>query len=407
MKILFLNNYYYVRGGSERVLFEEMRILKDAGHRVAIFTRNDSHNEQSDYQEFFPPAIDTGHPGVSLDAVKTAVDIIYSRSSRNGLKHVIEKFRPDIVHAHNIYGRLSLSVLDELQHAEIPVVLTLHDLKLLCPSYLMLNHGKICEKCKGGKYCNAIFTRCHKNSYLASAIYAFESWFNAILKKYDTVRYFICPSRFLMNKCIEYGWKPEKFVHIPNFVGRRDAGKACQTQPYVLYFGRLSPEKGVRTLLEAFGSMKSGYDLVIAGDGPERQELEGIAADNPKVRFAGYLTGKELDETVAGAKAVVIPSECYENAPLSILESLAFGKPVIGSRIGGITEMIEDRINGLLFEPGSSNDLRDKLELMLGMPETGFVKMKETAQDLAEKQYSAGVHLRRLLDVYTRAMQRD
>lgn len=195
-----------MRGGSERVLFEEMSKLKEGGHQVAIFTRSHPSNEPSEYDKHFPPEIETDRVTISLGALNTIRELMYSNSASHGLGQVIDKFQPNIAHAHNIYGRLSTSVLDTLKQNRVATVLTLHDYKLLCPSYLMLNHGQICEKCRNKKFYNAVITKCHKDSYLVSTVSAFESWFSHHFQKYNSIKFLISPSRFLREKVIEFGW---------------------------------------------------------------------------------------------------------------------------------------------------------------------------------------------------------
>ena len=415
MRVLFLNNFFYLRGGSERVLFEEMRMLKEAGHEVAVFSRANRQNEASEYERYFPPDIDTETGGISLRTLKTAKELIYSASAKEGIEKLVEQFKPDIAHAHNIYGRLSLSVLDGLKEKRVPTVLTLHDYKLLCPNYLMLNHGEICERCKGRKFRNAFYTRCHKNSYPASAIYAFESWFNHSFGKYNSVRAFISPSRFLHEKAVDFGLDPKRVDFIPNFIDTKKIPISDAPGAHLLYLGRLSPEKGITTLLRAFTILCSVHlspklgnidiPLLIVGDGPLRRDLEAaFARSDDHIRFSGYLSGKLLKDAITGARAVVMPSEWYENAPLSLIEAFAYGKPVIGTRIGGIPEMIDDGLNGLLFEPGNVEDLKDKLAIAMNLSDMEIRKMGMAAREKIEKEYNAELHYERLVAVYQRAI---
>lgn len=405
MQIVFLNNFYYLRGGSERVFFEEMRIFREAGHRIAGFSRASSRNESSEYERFFPPDMVTDTLRISLTSLKVVKELFYSKSSKAGLKRVIDDFRPDVAHAHNIYGRLSLSVLDTLRNRGIPTVLTLHDYKLLCPSYLMLNHGNLCERCKRGNFFHALTTRCHKNSYAASAVYALESWFNLTFAKYDSISYFISPSQFLRNKVIEFGIPPERVAYVPNFIDHQTITPALEPGRYFLFLGRLTHEKGVSTLLDAFASLPRKARLMIVGDGPLRNYLESLASNaGVRVRFTGYLNGKLLKDAIAGAKAIVIPSEWYENAPLSLLEAFSYGKPVIASRIGGIPEMVDDGINGFLFEAKNREDLQNKLDLVMNLPGAEIRRMGREAREKVEREFSPQMHYVRLVSVYQQAI---
>lgn len=404
MKILFLNNFNYLRGGSEKVLFEEKGMLLKNNHEAAVFARAHEMNELAEFEDYFPPAMNTGRLGLSLQTFSTVKELIYSRSARAGLGEVVQRFAPDIAHAHNIYGRLSTSVLDELKERRVPTVLTVHDLKLLCPSYLMLSHGEVCEKCKGNKFHRAISEKCHKNSFMASAVYALESWINNVFKKYDSVKYLIAPSRFLRNKFIEYGWDPARVVYLPNFIDAGTIEPSIGTGDYLLYIGRLSREKGVQTLLHALQQVKMPTALKIVGDGPERRELESIAGrSNTPVQFTGYLTGVELQRAIANAKAVIMPSEWYENAPLSLLEAFAYGKPAIGAAIGGIPEMIDDGVNGFLFTPGKIDELKEAIERILTMADDALYDMGRSAREKVECEFSPERHYSGLIDIYARA----
>jgi glycosyltransferase involved in cell wall biosynthesis len=404
LRILFLNNFYYLRGGSERVLFDEIAMLKKAGHETAVFSRTDSQNEASLYQQAFPPDMRTDGLRISLDALRTVREVVYSTDARERLKQVIDEFRPDIAHAHNIYGRLSTSVFDALEESAVPVVQTLHDYKLLCPSYLMLNHGQVCERCVSGGYRHAVLARCHKNSYLTSGVYAFESWFGRRFRKYGPVSCFLSPSRFLKDKILESGVVDNAVVHVPNSIDTGRIRPGLEPGGYFLYFGRLSHEKGVGTLLAAFNSIERGPALVITGDGPKRGELEELATGGRnRVSFTGYLSGEALEKTVREAFCVIVPSECYENAPLAVLEAFAHGKPVIGARIGGIPEMIDDGVNGLLFQPGIARDLEEKMRTLSSFSSGRIREMGNAAVEKVRREYSAEMHYQRLLAVYDSA----
>jgi glycosyltransferase involved in cell wall biosynthesis len=401
MKILFLNNFNYLRGGTEKVLFEEMRLLREAGHEAAVFSRGNEKNEPAQFGEFFPPPLDTERMGLSLASLCTACELIYSNSARRGVREVIRQFRPDVAHAHNIYGRLSLSVLDELKSAGVPVVMTLNDLKLLCPSYLMLRNGLVCERCKGKKFHNAVVTRCHKGSYPASFVYALESWINHSLGKYGSVRRFITPSRFLRDKFLEYGWDGGKFTYLPNFIDCSQIQGCRPGGEYLLYIGRLSREKGVSTLLKAYRSLERPIPLVVVGEGPEREALQrDVVNAGIQVTFTGYLRGGELNGALNGARGVVIPSECYENAPLSLLEAFAAGKPVLGARIGGIPEMIDEGVNGFLFEPGNAHELAETIHSFLTLSQEIVDGMGFSARSKVKERFTAKRHMEDLLKLY-------
>jgi glycosyltransferase involved in cell wall biosynthesis len=406
MKILFLNNYNYVRGGAERVFLAEASVMNKYGNTVNIFARRHASNLPSPYDKYFPGEMVTDSLKPTMQGLRSLLQLFYSLDAKKCLTEMLQNIKIDIAHAHNIYGRLTTSVLDVLHDNNIPIVMTLHDYKLICPAYSLLSHGRICEECKGHLFYMAIKKRCHKESFFASTIYAFESYFNKIYKKYENnVRFFISPSQFLMEKFIQFGWPEERLVYVPNFIESSNFEADYTPRKYFVYLGRLSSEKGISTLIEAFMNINfNKVGLAIVGEGPLKDRLTKMAACDSRIRFTGYLSGNTLKEETSKALAVIVPSECYENAPLSILEAFAFGKPVIGSRIGGIPEMIDDGVNGYLFEPGNVDDLREKLDLVLSMPGKRITEMGQAAQKKVEKQYSADLHYEMLMSVYHRAL---
>ncbi|NPU84515.1 MAG: glycosyltransferase family 4 protein [Syntrophaceae bacterium] len=407
MKIIFLNNYYYMRGGSERVFFGEMDMMKRHGHPVAGFARRHSLDMPSEYERFFPPDITTNKISLSWEAVKTIKEIFYSIRAKDRLKKLVDEFKPDIAHVHNMYGRLTTSILDLLSEKKIPAVMTLHDYKLVCPSYKFMFNGHICEDCKRARYYKAVKNRCHKESYWASAVIAMESYVNERLNKYrKSIKYLISPSHFLKHKLIDFGWSENQIEFVPNFLNLSDFNPNYTPGKYFLYLGRLSEEKGIRTLIKAFSKLQNrNAELLVVGDGPIRKELENQAENNQRVRFAGYLSGNSLLDATRNALAVVVPSEWYENAPISILEALACGKPVIGATIGGIPEMIEDGVNGFLFKSGNSNALAIALARLAEMDATEIENMGRAARKKAEREYGTESHYQSLMEIYRKALK--
>jgi glycosyltransferase involved in cell wall biosynthesis len=379
-----------------------MDILKQRGHSVAGFARQHYLDKPSEYKRFFPPDIVTDRVGLSWEAFRTAKEIFYSRNARIGLKQLLSRFKPDIAHLHNIYGRLTTSVLSVLSSAQIPIVMTLHDYKLACPSYLFMRNNRSCEDCKEGRFYKAVLNRCHKGSYAASAIVALESYLNQWLDRYGkNVSFFISPSQFLKNKLVECGWPARKILHVANFLKLSEYVPNYAPGDYFLFLGRLSEEKGIDTLIEAYKqSHQNGLGLIIAGDGPMRDDLEKRAQDYPSIRFTGYLSGQKLLDITRKSLAVILPSICYENAPLSILEAMAYGKPVVGARIGGIPEMVQEGKTGFLFDPGDANDLSDVLDHVAQLPKMAIEAMGLTARNEIEDAYSTEVHYQQLMAIY-------
>jgi glycosyltransferase involved in cell wall biosynthesis len=237
-------------------------------------------------------------------------------------------------------------------------------------------------------------------------VYSLESYFSYWFKKYSgNVNIFISPSLFLKQKLVAFGWAEDRILHLPNFIRVEDFDPQFDPGDYFLYLGRLSSEKGILTLINAFMKLdKPEARLVVVGDGPVRKDLEKQASQDPRISFSGYLSGETLSQATKNGLAVVIPSEWYENAPISILESFAHAKPVIGSRIGGIPEMIDDGVNGYLFEPGNVEALKEKLECVLNLPTRKIMEMGKSAREKVEIEYNADLHYERLMAIYLKTL---
>jgi glycosyltransferase involved in cell wall biosynthesis len=385
-----------------------MLLLNQHGHKITTFARKHTEDICAESENYFPADIKTDSINISWDALKTLKEIFYSRETKNALRKLLKEFRPHLAHAHNIYGRLTPSVLDLMAQKNIPIIMTLHDYKLICPNYKMLNDRNVCEDCEGRNFYMATKNRCHKNSFFASLVYMMESYYSLLFRKYKkNVSIFITPSLFMKNKFIEFGWPKDQITYLPNFVTVSEIDPRFDPGKYFLFLGRLSSEKGVHTLLESFMMLEfSDARLIVAGKGPDRRKLEQKSREDPRIHFTGYLSGDVLRKTIRNALAVIVPSEWYENAPISILESFAYGKPVIGSRIGGIPEMIDDRINGFLFTPRNAVDLKKKLERTLSISDKEIREMGKNARLKVERQFNAELHYGRLMDVYHTALSK-
>lgn len=398
MRIAMANNYYYLKGGAERVLFEEKKILEAHGHQVPVFSQAHPHNEFSQYSDCYTPFKEWRNIS-RLQKVPTAFNIMYDRQTARGFNRFLEATDCDIVHAHNIYGGLTTSILDIAQKKGVPVVMTLHDYKLICPSYLMLNRGEVCEGCRNRRFIHCLLKTCHKESLTASGVYCIESYLNKWLHKYDTIRYFICPSMFSMTKHAEHGIPRDRLLHIRNFVNFAKHRPQFDAGSYALFVGRLSKEKGILTLLTAVENLN--IPVRIVGDGPLKAEYEGFVADRKMdhVTFEGYKSGDDLKRLYENAAFLVMPSEWYENAPMTILEAYAYGKPVIGSRIGGIPEMIDHGRTGMLFAMGDAGRLAGYIR-NLWSDKSLCRQMGHAACEKVEREFSSEVHYEHLMEVY-------
>jgi len=408
MKILMAHNWYFVGGGADRVYFETTKLLERHGHTIIPFSMKDERNYETEFKDYFVDRIDYSNIKPNLNNFKTALKMIYSIDAKKKIELLIQKTKPDIAHLHNIYGRLTPSILYALKKNNIPTIMTLHDFKIICPAYNMLRNGSICEICKGGKYYRCIITKCHKNSYLASLVYALEAYIYFWLKTYlKHVKYFITPSMFMKNKLIEFGIPKEKLVYIPNFVSFQSIIPIYNSKSYLLYSGKLLKTKGLATLLKAIKDLPD-ISLFIAGDGDMKEELEAYVKYNmlQNIRFLGHLEENELHNVLKDSLFVILPTECYENAPMAVLEAFAHGKPVVGSNIAGIPELVIDGETGLLFEPGNYKQLKEKIEYFLSHPDK-IIEMGRNARRKVEKEYNAELYYQRLMNVYQETLNQN
>ena len=281
----------------------------------------------------------------------------------------------------------------------------MHDYRIVCPSYSMYdpNKSEICEACKGNKYYNPILRKCQKSSILIGFNIALESYIYYLLKTYQrNIDLFISPSRFLMKKVIEFGVKKEKIVHLPNFLKPNDYKPNYCNSHFFLFFGRIERHKGVKTLIDSMKQIKN-LKLIITGEGSDHNFLKEYVYKNKikNVKFLGFITRKKLIELIKLSLFTVIPSEWYEPFGMTILESFALGKPVIGAKIGGIQEIIENQKTGMLFESGNVDDLADKINF-LSSNRQFVIEMGKNAREIVEKKYNENIHYENLMKTYHR-----
>lgn len=359
-------------------------------------------NIASEWDEYFVDEIEFGRNYSVLNKITKASKIVYSMEARRKLQALMKHFKPDVAHLHCIYHHISPSILPLLHANNVPIVMTAHDLKIACPAYKMHNEAGICERCKGGNFLNAVRHKCIRNSYSASALVATESALHGMLNTYKNfLDKVVVPSSFYMEKFVEWGWPREKFTYIPNYIDTSKFEPEYKAGDYFLYFGRLAPEKGLETLMRA--AEKAGnIKLKIVGTGPMEHALHAVGKTlQADIQFLGYRGGADLHTLIRHARAAVLPSEWYENAPMSILESYAFGKPVIGARIGGIPEMVIEGESGWTFGSGDAAELANVLEQVRTMPDAALMQKGMNARKFVEDRFNRDGYVRALLTLYS------
>ena len=398
MKILLVNKFHWLKGGSEKYYFELAEMLKENGHQVAFFSMKDEKNIVTGDKEYFVDKID-----LNTGSKLKALDVIYSKENYKKMREALEDFKPDIVHINNFQRQLSASIIKAIKEKDIPIVFTAHDLQAICPAITMMDSEKnICERCMKGKYVNCIRKKCNKSSTLKSIIGAIEGWYYRIhkiyTKKIDTI---ITPSKFYKDKLIQDGISENKIIDMHNFIDTKQYNIETRDEGYGLYIGRLSKEKGIIDLITAFEKIEQG-ELYIAGDGPEKEEIQKIIKNKnlqERVKLLGFLNKEQVNEKISKSRFVVAPSIWYENCPYSILETLAIGKPVIGSQIGGIPELVKDNETGLLYNFDNIDELSKKMKILFGNKELAE-KMGENAKQDAKNRFSKQTYYEKIINIY-------
>lgn len=401
-RLLNVNTYHYRRGGSDVVYLEHGAMMERAGLACAYFAMQHPKNEPSPWSGYFIDEMEFGHDYGVADKLVMAGKVVWSWEARRKLAQLLDRFPADLAHLHCIYHHHSPAILPLFTERGIPAVMTAHDLKIACPAYKMLNRGGICERCRDGSVLNVVKHRCVRDSLAASALVAVESglhrWLGTWQRHLTAV---VCPSRFFMDKFVEWGWRREQLVHVPNWVDATGFEPRFEPGRHVLYFGRLAPEKGLSTLVRAAAAAR--VPLKLAGTGPEEATLRALAAaEGGEVEFLGFVSGRALHDAVRAARCVVLPSEWYENAPMSVLESMALGTVVVGADIGGIGEIVEHGQGGWLFPSGDAEALAERLRALAAQPDAALVAQARQARERVEQRFSRQRYLQAMLALYAR-----
>ena len=402
MRILMVQTYYYHRGGDSTSMLSLSKMLEEKGHEVVPFAMESPRNLPSPYARFFVSEIDfpellrRASPGAAWKVVTRS---IYSGEARRKIAALADEVKPDVAHFHNIHAHLTASIVAPLRERGVPIVWTLHDYRLICPNTSLLSRGEICERCIPNRFYQAVLQRCKKGSLGASCVAMLTTLYDRLERLPSRIDRFIAPSEFLKSKLLEGRFDPARIECVPNFADL--AGFAgLPEKDYFCYVGRLSHEKGIDVLVRAAASLDTGR-LLVVGDGPEGDRLKALARElgTGRVGFAGYRSGEELRRILAESQFVVLPSRWYENFPYAVMEAFASSKAVVASRIGGIPEMVDDGVNGLLFPAGDVGALAERLRRMLG--DRGVrEEMGRRGREKAERRYGRERHYEEIERIY-------
>ena len=411
MKILHINKFFCKMGGAENIMLQEAEMLEKAGHEVFFFAtdRQPYFIENYKLSKFFPKYIPFGKMSFS-QIFKEIPKTFFNFEAMNQMERVLEEIKPDVVHIHEIFNNLTPSVLLPCYKRKIPVIATLHTPRMSCPvGTLMKKENVYCEKelCSGGNAIHCVINKCRSANLPKSLIHALEYMFRRFTQIYYKADYFIAPSDGIRNLALKSGIKKEKLKVIYNFI----SGEYFENQPnydnkgYFLFVGRLGKDKGVQYLIDAMTKVPKEIELHIVGEGPAEEEFKEICRKNnlDNVKFLGHKSGVELREEYKNCIASVVPSYWYEAFGLVIAEAFSFGKPVIGSNIGAIPELVEDGKTGFLVKPGSSQDIADKIQYLSDNIDLSR-EMGKNARQKAEKLYKPELHYNKLIEIYTQAI---
>jgi glycosyltransferase involved in cell wall biosynthesis len=398
MKIVQANKFYRLKGGAERYMLELSAWLESRGDKVVPFSMKHPDNLETPYSNYFVSFVQTLKVNISFQGLRTLTRMFYSPQSRRRMRALIKLERPDLCHVHNIYTQISPSILDALKSAHVPVVMTVHDHHLVSPQYNIWAAG--CGKdYRDAGIIRATFSKFHKDSYLASFVQILAFKFHRFLRIYrNNVDIFICPSQYMKRQLMKGGIPVEKIRVNPYGIDASSTTSRLDHDGYMLFVGRLSDEKGVETIVRA-AKLLPDITFKIVGRGPQMDYLHNYAHDLDNVEFLGFRNGNELQGLYKGAQAVLIPSRVHENFPLTILEAMAAGKPVIASNVGGVPELVQDHVNGILVSP---TDLPSWVEsiLRLALDEDMRITMARKARQSIEQDFQLKTHHQRLLAIY-------
>jgi len=390
MKILLVHNTYQQAGGEDVVFEHECQLLRDHGHRVLAYVR--SNHEVEELSLF--------------ERTTLARRMIFAEDSKREIQEMLRLEKPDLVHVHNTFLMISPSVYEACSEAHVPVLQTLHNYRLHCPAATFYRHGHVCEECPRQGLWRSAWHGCYRDSRLATTAVAMMLQVHRLRRTWqEKIDGFLTPTEFARQKLVESGLPAEKVRVKPNFVSP-DPGVKDQPGSYALFAGRLSEEKGIATILEAWKSLRISIPLIIAGDGPLRRQLEQDSVGNSLrgITFLGRLSLNETRAAMKGARFLIVPSVWYESFSLNIAEAFACGTPVICSRLGAMQENVADQRTGLHFTPGDAQDLVDKVEWAWTHPGELAVMSREARQEYetrftAEKSYSI------LMDTYHQTLR--
>lgn len=394
MKILQINKYLYPKGGAETYLLALADLLRQEGHKICFFSQKNPKNIKNDQEQYFinELKLDRFHWLLPLRLGR----IFWSFAAARKIKKIIANEKPDLAHIHNIYHQISPSILPTLKKNNIPIVLTVHDFKLIKHDYTLRADNKKFRA---------------KNSLIIDWLLKLEFWWHQKLNSYDQyIDYYIAPSKFVRNQLINAGFGGLKIKVLPHFtISKSKLNSATPIDSnYILYFGRLDESKGVDLLIKAFSQINyKNINLKIAGQGPQKTELINLIKQldlEHKIQFVGQKNNEQLKKLIKNSLFSVVPTRVKETFGLSVLESFNYGRAVIATKVGALPELVKHGENGLLFEVNNQKELAENIDYLLANKEI-LSKMGKMAKKLSQN-YSAENHCQKLIEIYQQVIKK-
>jgi len=402
LTVLNIGQNFFIRGGSDKYLFAVAELLQSKGHKVIPFAAAHPENLPTPWSRYFPKNVNFVKPRL-FDVIR----YVYSLPAAKCITRLLKDVSVDVAHLHIYYGQLTASILGRLRARGVPIVQTLHEYKLICPTYSLMSNGEICEACRGHAFWHAIQMKCNRESLSRSLLSSIESYVSRALGSASKIDHFIAVSDFQRHKFIDLGIPASKISTVHNFVDCRLIRPSKSPGEYFLYFGRMENYKGVFILLKAASAIRQ-IPLYIVGSGSAlpamRRWVENRDLDH--IHFFGFQKGQELAKLIRESICVIVPSLWYETFGLSVVEAFAHGRPVIASRIGGITEIISDGVDGFLVPPREVEAFKEKMVFIANNPKRQR-EMGAAAREKVETHFSPENHYTKLLAIYRKVLQRD
>ncbi len=399
MKILLINNFHYPKGGSETVYFNTARLLEQAGHEICNFSVNREKNISTPFSKYFIA------DSTKMSKVKGLQKYFYNSEAACKLEQLILAEKPNIAHAHLMWGCTAPAIFKVLKKYHIPLVHSVHDYRMVCPAYTFTSSGQICEECQGRYFYKCALKRCSKGSLLMSMVMAAEMFYrNMFHNPAMNIDGLIYVSQFAKDIHEKYAPRLKNVLSIVLYnCTQKQNSEEKGRGDYFLFFGRLSHEKGVEVVIDAFKELPD-TKLKIVGAGPIESELKQKAARCANVEFLGFKYGEKLHDLIRNAQFVIVPSQWYENNPMTIVEAYSFGTPVIGSDLGGIPEIIKDGATGFVFKHGNTESLLHAIRTADGISKQAYFQMSGHAVRFYEQNFSENGYAEKLIDFYEKVM---